>query len=559
MTGGQPLPVPDGLSLVWEQPEDAQLFWTRDAMHFPNPLTQIDEVLTQAVYRTGLNHGFATYSIPLRADVRRIWSHQYWSVTPLMLPDDEAAAMGQRSEELLGAAMGRLMERWENEWLPAIKQLLEDWEQFDLGGASMPDLLAHLDETLRRLDRAWMLHFEIVMPSQLPVSVFDEFLKELFGSEDAFAAYRLLQGHETNIFRAGSDLWKLGQLAQESSAVRSVLESQPASNVMTSLAASEGGQQFLQELRAYLDEHGHRGETWGLSYPSWLEDPTPVIQTLRDFMRSNWNPQRDLAELAAERDRALAETRERLRTYPEAVRNEFERLLKAARDGNFLSEEHNYWIDFRVSDEVRRVFLEFGRRFTEAGALDSPHDIIHLTVDEIRETAGRLETDGLDRRDVVEERKTENARYRALQLPPVVGVAPPGPPPSNPMTIMNAKFFGSPPEPSGDPSLINGSAGSPGIARGTARVVRSLAEAERVQPGDVLVAPTTAPPWTPLFATVSAVVTDTGGALSHCAVVAREYRIPAVVGTGHATTRIRDGQLIEVDGNQGVVRILADG
>jgi pyruvate,water dikinase len=103
---------------------------------------------------------------------------------------------------------------------------------------------------------------------------------------------------------------------------------------------------------------------------------------------------------------------------------------------------------------------------------------------------------------------------------------------------------------------IHGSAGSAGTVRGTARIIGSIAEAGRLQPGDILVAETTAPPWTPLFATVAAVVTDTGGVLSHCAVVAREYGIPAVVGTQIATVAIRDGDTIEVDGDAGIVRIV---
>jgi pyruvate,water dikinase len=105
---------------------------------------------------------------------------------------------------------------------------------------------------------------------------------------------------------------------------------------------------------------------------------------------------------------------------------------------------------------------------------------------------------------------------------------------------------------------VKGVAGSAGVARGTARVIRSLAEAGKLQPGDVLVAAATEPPWTPLFATASAIVTDVGGVLSHSAVVAREYRIPAVVGTGHATTTFEDGQLLEVDGNAGIVRVVVE-
>jgi pyruvate,water dikinase len=105
---------------------------------------------------------------------------------------------------------------------------------------------------------------------------------------------------------------------------------------------------------------------------------------------------------------------------------------------------------------------------------------------------------------------------------------------------------------------VKGLAGSAGVARGTARVIHSLAEAGKLQPGDVLVAATTEPPWTPLFATASAIVTDSGGVLSHSAVVAREYRIPAVVGTGNATTTFKDGQLIEVDGNAGTVQVVVE-
>jgi phosphoenolpyruvate synthase/pyruvate phosphate dikinase len=104
--------------------------------------------------------------------------------------------------------------------------------------------------------------------------------------------------------------------------------------------------------------------------------------------------------------------------------------------------------------------------------------------------------------------------------------------------------------------VVHGGSGSPGTARGVARVILSLADAGRLAHGEILVAPTTAPAWTPLFATAAAVVTDTGGVLSHSAVVAREYRIPAVVGAAIATTVIRDGDLIEVDGDMGVVRIV---
>jgi pyruvate,water dikinase len=111
--------------------------------------------------------------------------------------------------------------------------------------------------------------------------------------------------------------------------------------------------------------------------------------------------------------------------------------------------------------------------------------------------------------------------------------------------------------PASTPDTLYGCAASPGVVRGVAKVLRTLDEAPKLSAGDILVAGMITPAWTPLFASVAAVITDGGGVLSHCAIVAREYGIPAVVSTGQATTLIREGQTIEVDGSAGVVRILA--
>jgi pyruvate,water dikinase len=231
-------------------------------------------------------------------------------------------------------------------------------------------------------------------------------------------------------------------------------------------------------------------------------------------------------------------------------------MLQSAQVALTLQEDHNFWIDQRVMYRVRRVWLELGRRFAAAGVLAEPNDIFYLTPGESRAVAG--EAPMLDQRDLVRRRQSEEQRQRTLRSPLLLGTIPPGPPPDDPVVRMAGKFWGMPPRPAGQSDELHGAVGSPGVARGTARVVIALAEAGTLRHGDILVAETTAPPWTPLFATAAAVVTDTGGALSHCAIVAREYRIPAVVGTSLATSVIRDGDILEVDGNRGIVRILAN-
>ena len=233
------------------------------------------------------------------------------------------------------------------------------------------------------------------------------------------------------------------------------------------------------------------------------------------------------------------------------MRGQFEFLLGAARQGSVLQEDHNYWIDTQIVYEVRRVVLELGRRLAANGAVGSAGDVFHLRLEELDDLSADL-------RAIVAERKEEMARFSTVASPPMLGSLPPGPPPDDPISRAVIKMFGGMPPESERADVFYGMPGSPGVVRGRVRIVRSLAEGEALQQGEVLVAPTTAPPWTPLFARAAAIVTDAGGILSHCAVVAREYSIPAVVGAKRATAVLRDGQLIEVDGTSGRIHIVAE-
>jgi phosphohistidine swiveling domain-containing protein len=326
--------------------------------------------------------------------------------------------------------------------------------------------------------------------------------------------------------------------------------------VQATLQQTAAGRAFLSDLDTFLAQYGRRGEIWGIAYPTWQEDPTPVIRTLRDYiMQPDRDLDHDLAAAAARREARLTQVRRQLQGYPQQVVDQFEFLLKAAQMGTILSEDHGYWIDFVASAAVRKVLLEFGRRFAAAGAIERADDIFYLSLDELRQTATGQPMP--DRHDLVATRKAEEAHFATVTPPAALGTPQTGAPPSDdPIARTLLRFFGGPPPAQDTPGLLRGNPGAAGTVVGPVKVVHNLGEASKLKPGDVLVAVTTAPPWTPLFATVAAVITDTGGVLSHCAVVAREYGIPAVVGTGAATTLLHDGQLVEVDGTSGTVRIL---
>lgn len=552
---GQLLPTPPEFPVLWKNAAEAAGFWQQDKMHFPAPVAPLTDAFIEIMYKDGFSVAAELYELPLRAHSIRVNTYHYMAVAPLPLSPAEAEAMGQRAEQNLGAVMAQMQTLWENEWLPTIQRHLYYFSSFNLSGATAEQLLAHLDQTVARAKELWKLHFQIVFAAYLPISIFDDMYRDLFAS-DQFGALRLLQGLDNMTVKSGEELWQLSRQALALPEVRKVLVEQDAPNVLPLLRMFPVGRKFVALLEAYLYHYGQRCETWDLSQPSWIEAPITVIKNLKDYIGQ---PDRDLiaerAAQAAEREAAIAKAREHLENYPAAIVQQFEFFLHAAQVGLVLSEDHNYWIDFRATYQVRRVLMEFGRRLAQAGAIAAPSDVFYLTLEEVRSTISAQPMPA--RHDLAAVRKAEMNHFAQLTPPPAIGTLPTMPPPDNAFTrAVMVKFFGLPVEQPTEAGLIRGNAGSAGKVRGIARVIRSLKEANRLQQGDILVAETTAPPWTPLFATAAAVVTDSGAILSHCAVVAREYGIPAVVGTGVATQLIRDGDWIEVDGDSGLVRVL---
>jgi pyruvate,water dikinase len=197
---------------------------------------------------------------------------------------------------------------------------------------------------------------------------------------------------------------------------------------------------------------------------------------------------------------------------------------------------------------IRAMLGELGRRFAAAGAIQEPEDIYWLEKAEVGDCVSRLEReetlDSLSGR--VEERKAFNARASRSAPPPMM-------PMKKRIMGFKTEIFVAPAEEAQVGAVLKGVAASAGKVTGPARILRGPEDFDQMRPGDVLVAGTTTPAWTPLFAMASAVVTDIGGPLSHGSIVAREYGIPAVMGTGVATKRIHSGQSITVDGTKGEV------
>jgi phosphohistidine swiveling domain-containing protein len=523
-------------------------------------MTLFDFTIDGAMVWAGADRARRHYGLPPAGTIaRRFNTYYYLAADPPPLTDAERAAMAEVSDARIEAAIGRYRELWEGEWLPELQAHHAWWEAFDLGGADDPALAAHARESLERMARLWNMHFLILTPGSAAIALVQALYLDSVGEASPLELQRLLQGFENKTIATGRALWRLAEAAEAAPEVAAVVAAAPASELRARLAGSAAGRAWLAQLDVALQRYGQRYENWLPSNPSWVEDPTPALESIRGMLgRPAADPDARQAALAEEREQFVAAARAHLGDRPAELAR-FDHLLAAAQLGAVLLEDHGYWIDTRGTYKVRRVFVEIGRRLAARGAVGRPDDVFHLWPEE---AIGALERgDGAALSAPVAARRAEMARFAGVRPPAELGApARPAPRPLDAVGLAQARLRGAAPPNAGgadgDDGRLRGVGASAGLATGTARVILRLADATRLRPGDVLVTTSTSPAWTPLFAQVAAVVTEVGGVLGHCGIVAREYRVPAVVGAAGATTRLRDGQLVEVDGTAGYVRAL---
>lgn len=518
-------------------------------MHCPRPQTPLTEEIFLSRVTQGFTQGMDQFSCPVGMSYHVINRYGFTEIT--MFEEPGTPAFGQRIEQhqaKMHDVLPRFGDIWEHEWLPRILPGLERARDEDLTTLDDDALVAEfdrlLDEFLDRYMVHGMLNFVIVS-----ASMFADFYNEAFSPDDPTEAYQLLGGYPTRSVDAGHGLWTLGRTIAASDTLRAAFESTDAADLPARLDQFPEGQAFANSFREYFDEFGWRSDAFELADPMWREDPTIPLNTLQGYigLDDSHDPAVRYQEAVELRERLVSQARERLADEPERL-GQFNGMLEAARHYLPLTENHNYWIDQVGHGVMRKGALEFGRRLAERGAIDSAGDVFWLYLNEIRD--GLRET---DQRPLVADRRAENQRWAAVVPPPFIGEPPL--PSGDPLEAAMMKMFGAPAEPSTDPSVLTGIGASAGTVQGTVRVVMDLSEASKVRKGDVMVCEMTMPAWTPLFSIASAVVADTGGVLSHCAIVSREYGMPCVVGTATGTSVLKDGMLVTVDGSKGIVRI----
>ncbi len=551
-------------------------YWVRNADHQPQPTTPMNNSVFRAHQRTGAMRMFDDYGLLIeRVDVQDIGGWEYIRMVPVggsegpELPNwlmwllVRIVPMIRRRIKLSEEAIrtdrpGHSVRRWYDEFRPDLVVRIGELRDVDLDQLSDRELEDHLEAinalfgktfgeagVIRHLSCAFILYDLVVT------------CRELLGWDEQ-KAFDLVVGTSNKSTEPARRLFELTQLVKARPTIRKLIEETENGAVARLRAADE---EFTSAFDSYLKEYGCRALRYEVAEPTLAEMPDLVLELIRGQIATSFDPTTTEALLSQRRMEAAAQARGLLAARPVELAR-FNRVLERAERAYPIREENEFYCVSMPVALLRYAVLELGERLAERGVLGQRDDVFYLSIDEARAAL----SSGNDMRAPVKRRKGERAWAAANPGPPSFGQEPGDPPSLNflppearlAMEVLMWYF-----DPSGEDnaplqtnqsgSPLRGTAVSAGEYTGLVRVIMNEGEFHKLQPGDILVCPTTSPVWSVLFPSIGALVTDTGGMLSHPAIIAREYRVPAVVATGNATELLRDGQIVTVNGSAGTV------
>jgi phosphohistidine swiveling domain-containing protein len=574
-------------SLFDERRRDADepRFWFWNSMHFPLPMPAFDVFCVDSPYQAFAEWQNRFFAVPpaMGIEYRIVNGYVYISGNPVLDPEKiaERAEFFQRRAGYYFEHWEELYEKWKEKMQALIAQLTElrvpDLSEYDSDELMLDDtqqstffqLLETYDHTLRCCDLAWQHHFELLMLGYGAYMTFADFCKSQLPDIPDQHIAQMIAGIDVVLFRPDAELRRLARLAVDTGVDAAFVDGRSPDAIDAELSTSDAGRAWLDELEQVKDPWFNMATGDGLYhyYGSWLDDPSIPYASLNGYVRAlkaGEEIERPTEEIQRERDRLSEEYGALL---GDEARKTFEELLALSRRVFPFVEEHKFYCDYWFLTRWWNKVREFGALLQRHRVLEDAEDVFHLRRDEVAAAlndlllawaAGGEPLGPKHWPPIVARRKELLERLAEWTPPPALGVAPEAI--MDPAVIM---LWGITTERVSEWARqqdggveLRGAAASPGTVEGVARVVIDVRQIRDVRDGDILVCPITSPAWAPIFSNVKAVVTDIGGVMSHAAIVCREYGLPAVVGTGRATSQIQTGQRIRVDGSAGTVTLV---
>jgi len=575
----------------WEKSQ----FWYQDKIHAPEPMPPLDLIFQEAWQIALSQYTTRVFCIPPAQGIAQRMVGCYMYICAIAPPPEEI--IGEKAglfEKRVFYVFEHYNELWDK-WLTKFKALGEEMEAVKIpeelpkfvpedqvlpvptGCYVSYDLIETFDKLVNQMFKGWQYHFEYLNLTYLAYLMFGDVSRKLFPGISESAIGKMVAGAYVSMFRPEEELCRLSRLAVSSRAVADIFKSESSVEQKTAeLEKTPDGKHWLEELEKAKDPwfYVSCGSGWFHHEGSWLNNldiPFSYIKGYIERLEKGEKIERSLDEIDKQRDEVVAEYRNLIKTDED--RKSFEDAFKTVRTIYRYAEDHLFWVEHWFHTIWYDKIRAFGRLLVNNGMIEEVDDIFMFNRYEIPEILTEVATGwalGVDipvrgsyYKAKADKRKKILKAANQWMPTPALGVPPEEV--AEPFTVMLwgvttdkvkewLKSMGE--VKAEEVSEIKGFASSAGVVEGRARVLKLLKEIIDIQPGEILVCPCTNPSWAPVFGKIKAAVTDIGGLTCHAAIVCREYGVPSVTGTGVATSVIKTGDMIKVDGDTGAVTIV---
>jgi pyruvate,water dikinase len=563
----------ESFPVEWTSETEKELFWVYDDLHCPKPLSPMYEDI--GGWWLSCDHMFRRFGTPFATDwiYKNINGYLYTAAIPAVagldvstqeynyethpiVPQD--AGYAGKIGAYLGAVLPvyglKFTDWWRTRFVPEMQRNFDYIEGMldQKDEMSLAEVAVLFEDAIDMHDRHWKIHWMLNFAQLSATLNLRAVMEKTHGKVDEVLLGRLQNSANDRNWDKIKALWTMKEEVKADAALSAIFAAPAATAIVPALKASERGRRFIDEkVVPYQKEFGwHAVWSHEFIFPSFREDMVPVVQLVRDQVASDYDYPSAIAKLKADIDGAAKD-------ILAGLEGEALEEMRAANEINLrmapLTPDHHFYIDQGANAHVRLVLVAIGEKLVELGVLDAPDDVILFRYNELRAFIGN--PTGIDGRAIVAAAKAKRAAAEKVQPRDWVGSVT-----KTQLAFPYLNLWGFPDKFTRSNVQVHGQvsgiAGSPGVVEGVARVVMSEAEFDGLMEGEILVCQMTNPAWQVLYGKIIAVVTDAGGTVSHPAVLAREYGIPAVVGTSVATSTIKTGDRLRVDGNAGLVEIL---
>ncbi|NTU59943.1 MAG: phosphoenolpyruvate-utilizing protein [Deltaproteobacteria bacterium] len=535
--------------------------WFLDGTHSVPPWTPMFGWFWINFCRHGMQYGAEKLSLP----TVKGWDWRFKNgggyLTLLLVKTEEEK---REREGRFREAIRPFISDYDGLWRGQIVEILglyEGLKKLDLDTATNIDLLDNFEQTINVCRRMWEIHMYMMYGTFTAYILFENMCRQLMGIDDTHPTFhKLITGFDNKVLQVDKRIWEFSRQATEMGLGDLFLQNDPK-DIAAKLDADPRGREFMVAFKEFLNEDGWRMQRMSeINLPTWIEDPSPALMNVKQFMVKGGDFNLDHERAKLTQARADAEVEVLAKVSPEQ-KGWFTTLLRLAQKSGVFSEEHDHYLDLYAHAMIRRSTMGIGKRFAKFGTIADAEDIFFLMPDEVRRAC--INPDQFNLKPIVDRRRAEWQDWCKNPNPPVIlkegfdmdmamGVLVQSNDPIALKVVVGAMPVVRP-ELKAD---LHGTCGSPGVAEGIARVILTEDQLSEVKPGDILIAATTSPSWTPVFSFVGGVVVDRGASLSHAAIVGREYGIPVLMNVFVGTQQVKTGQRVRVDANMGALYIL---